>query len=107
MWTDLVLRDGNILTMNPAQSHAKAIAIRKDRIVKVGTNEEIAQCVGKNTEVIGLNGKTVTPGFIDTHIHITDFGRLLTWVDLRAVNSIKEMQSSLKKRAQKLWKGNK
>ena len=105
MWADLVLRDGNVLTMNPAQSHANAIAIRKDRIVEVGTNEEIAQCVGKNTEVISLNGKTVAPGFIDTHIHVTDFGRVLTWVDLRAVNSIKEMQSSLKKRAQKTPKG--
>jgi predicted amidohydrolase YtcJ len=105
MWADLVLTDGNVLTMNPSQPCAEAIAMKKDRIVKVGANEEIAQCVGKNTEVISLNGKTVVPGFIDTHIHVADFGKFLTWVDLRAAKSIKEMQTSLKKRAQITPKG--
>ena len=101
MRADLVLMGGNVLTMNSSQPYAEAIALKKDRIVKVGANEEIAQCVGKNTEVISLNGKTVVPGFIDTHIHVADFGKFLTWVDLRAAKSIEEMQTSLKKRAQK------
>jgi len=96
---------GKVLTMNPSQPFAEAIAIKNDRIVKVGTNEEITRCIGKNTKVIGLNGRTVVPGFIDTHIHVADFGRFLTWVDLRDVKSVKEMQSSLRERAQKAPKG--
>jgi predicted amidohydrolase YtcJ len=105
MWADLVLADGNVLTMNPSQSHAKAIAIKKDRIVKVGTNKEISRWIGKKTKTINLKGRTVVPGLIDTHVHVADFGKFLTWVDLRAVKSIKEIQTSLKKRAQKTPKG--
>jgi predicted amidohydrolase YtcJ len=105
MWADLVLMGGNVLTMNPSQSCAEAIAIKDDRIVKVGTNEATNRWIGKNTKVISLRGKTVVPGFIDTHIHVLDFGRFLTWVDLRDVKSIKEMQRSLRAHVQKTPKG--
>ena len=98
---NLVLIGGNVLTMNPAQPRAEAVAVEGDRIVKVGTNEEISQLVGKDTQVIRLNGKTVVPGFIDTHIHVADFGKLLTWIDLSDACSIKEMQNSLRIRAEK------
>ena len=93
---------GKVLTMNPSQSFAEAIAIKNDRIVRVGTNKAISKWIGKNTKVISLNGKTVVPGFIDTHIHVADFGRFLTWIDLHDVKSIKEMQSSLRARARKI-----
>jgi predicted amidohydrolase YtcJ len=101
MSADLALIGGNVLTMNPSKLHAEAIAVKGDRIAKVGTNEEISSLIGKNTKVIRLEGKTVLPGFIDTHIHIVDFGRLLTWLDLSYVRSIKEMQNSLSSRIQK------
>ena len=54
MWVNLVLTDGNVLTMNPSQSHAEAVAIRKDRIVKVGANSEVSRWIGKNTKIISF-----------------------------------------------------
>jgi predicted amidohydrolase YtcJ len=105
MWADLVLMDGHVLTMNVSQFHAEAIAIKKDRIVQVGSNNEINQWIGKNTKVINLEGKTVVPGLIDTHVHVADFGRMLTWVDLTGVKSIQEMKSRIQKRAQKVPRG--
>ena len=102
---DLVLIGGNILTMNSSQPSAEAVAIRGDRIVRVGTNAEIRQLIGKTTKIIQLKGKTVVPGFIDTHIHVTDFGRLLSWIELGDVKSIIEMQKRLKTRVAKLPKG--
>lgn len=99
MSADLILVGGKILTMNPSQPCAEAVAMKQDRIVKVGTSEEIAQLIGKSTKVIRLDGKTVVPGLIDTHIHVADFGRLLTWVDLQDVKSIKELQSRIEERA--------
>src|SRR4030043_2278657 len=105
MQADLALVGGKVLTMNPSQPFAEAIAIKNDTIVKVGTNEAVSKWIGKNTKIINLNGKAVVPGFIDTHIHVADFGRFLTWVDLRDVKSIKEIQSSLIERAQKTAKG--
>ena len=105
MWADLVLRDENVLTMNPSQPHAEAIAIKKDRIVKVGTNSEIDQWIGKNTKIISLKGRTVVPGLIDTHVHVVDFGKFLQWVDLKDAKSIQELQSRIRKRAQRILKG--
>ena len=106
MEADLALIDCNVLTMNPSQPHAEAIAIKEDKIVKVGTNKEISRWIGKNTKIIELKkGETVVPGLIDTHVHIADFGRFLTWLDLKGVKSIKEMQKIIKKRAQETPQG--
>jgi predicted amidohydrolase YtcJ len=105
MSADLALTGGNVLTMNQSQPCAEAVAVKGDRIVKVGTNKEISQLIGENTRVIRLNGKTVIPGFIDTHIHVTDFGRLLAWIDLSNADSIMEIQNLLKKRVEKSLKG--
>jgi predicted amidohydrolase YtcJ len=85
--------------MNTCQPVAQAVAIRKNKIVKVGTNQEIKQLVSKDTKVINLNGKTVVPGLVDTHIHVADFGRCLLWLDLTSAQSIKELQSLLKEKA--------
>jgi predicted amidohydrolase YtcJ len=105
MSADLALTNGKILTMNQSQPFAEAVAIKKDRIATVGTNEEIKRWIGKNTKVIDLKGKTVVPGFIDTHIHVADFGRLLMWIDLSEVDSIKEMQTRLSRHVEKAPKG--
>jgi predicted amidohydrolase YtcJ len=105
MSADLALTSGKVLTMNQSQPYAEAIAIKDDKIVQVGTNEEVEPWIGKNTKVISLKGKTVVPGFIDTHIHVADFGRLLRWIDLSNVGSIKEMQEILSRHAAKTPKG--
>ena len=97
--------DGNILTMDSSQSIAEAVAIKYDKIIKVGTNDEIRQFVVKSTKVIQLKGKTVVPGLIDTHIHVADFGRLLTWIDLSGAASILEMQELLIARVAESPKG--
>lgn len=105
MLADLALMNGKVLTMNPKQPYAEAIAIKNDTIVKVGTNEEINRWIGKNTKIIRLKERTVVPGFIDTHIHVGDFGRFLTWVDLRGVKSIEQMQRRIRRRAHKTPRG--
>ncbi|HDQ06293.1 MAG TPA: amidohydrolase [Candidatus Bathyarchaeota archaeon] len=105
MWADLVLVDGNILTLDSSQPSAEAVAIKEDRIVKVGTNEEIRQWIGDDTKVIDLQGRTVVPGLTDSHIHVGDFGKFLTWVDLTDTNSVEEMQRIIRERAQKISKG--
>ena len=105
MQADLVLTNGNVLTMNPSKPHAEAIAVKDDEIVEVGTNKEIKTWIRKNTKTINLRGKTVVPGFIDSHVHITGYGKSLKQIDLRGVSSIKEMQKKLKNRIQKTPRG--
>lgn len=101
MSADLVLLNGNILTMNSMYPRAEAIAVKDDIIIKVGTNYEINQLIEDKTEVIQLKGKTVIPGLIDTHIHIADYGKLLMWLDLTSSITIADLQNILKKKVEK------
>ena len=105
MLADLALIDGNVITLNSFQPSAEAIAITKAKIVKVGTTKEINSWIGKDTKIFDLQGRTVIPGLIDSHIHVSDFGKVLTWIDLKSVNSIKELKRSLRERAQNIPKG--
>ncbi len=102
---DLVLINGNILTMNSAQPSAEAVAIIKNHIVKVDSNDEISTQINSSTQVLDLKGRTVVPGFIDTHIHVVDFGRTLQWVDLKQVNSIKALRAIVKNKADRIAQG--
>ena len=105
MEADVVLIGCNVLTMNLAQPYAEAIAIKEDKIVKVGSKKEVSKSIGKKTKIIELKGETVIPGLIDTHIHIADFGRFLMWLDLKGAKSIKEIQKMIRKRAHRLPQG--
>jgi len=105
MWAHAALINGNIITMNSSKPKAQAIAVLDSKIIEVGTNAEINKCIGKNTNLIDLKGRTVVPGLIDTHAHMADFGRSLTWINLRGVKSIKEMQRQLKERVKQTPKG--
>lgn len=91
--------------MDATKPVAEAVAVKKNKIIKVGSNQEITQLIGKNTKVIRLEGKTVVPGLIDTHVHVADFGRCLMWLDLTTAKSIKELQVILKEKVKQTPKG--
>jgi hypothetical protein len=104
MQADLALINGSIITISQSKPQAQAVAIRNHRIIKVGTDREIKQLIRESTKVVDLKGKTVLPGFIDTHIHMAGFGKALTQINLRGVQSIEEMQEKLQKRVEKARK---
>ncbi|MEM3701017.1 MAG: amidohydrolase [Candidatus Bathyarchaeia archaeon] len=93
---NIVILNANVITLSFKQPKAEAIAIQNGRIVAVGSNEEIQKFMDKKTKVIDAKGKTVIPGFVDCHVHMTGFGRSLQTVDLRNVNSIKELKEKLR-----------
>jgi len=68
---DLVLLGGNVLAMDTCNTRAEAVAVDKGRIVAIGANAEIATCVGPETTVVHLGGRTLLPGFIDPHNHFS------------------------------------
>ena len=67
---DLVLSNGKIITVDERFTIAQAVAIHDDRIMAVGTNQEIARLAGPNTRRIDLRGRAVIPGLIDNHMHL-------------------------------------
>ena len=85
---DFLLINGRILTVDPRDSVAQAVAITGGKIVAVGSNEAARQAASKTARVIDLKGRAVTPGLIDAHCHFTEVDALYS-VDLsEGVNSI-------------------
>ena len=102
---DMALIDGKIVTMNKAQPYAEAIAVKENRIIKVGTTNEVSSLIGKETKIVYLDYRTVLPGFIDTHIHVADYGRFLMWLNLAETNSIIQMLNLLAQRLDRMAPG--
>jgi len=77
---DLVLVNGKIITMDPNDSIAEAVAIKDGKIVAVGSNKLIKKMVGRYTQIIDLEGMTATPGLIDAHCHFAIGGIGLLYI---------------------------
>jgi len=105
LYADLVLIYGKIITIDPDDSVVEAVVCKDKRFVKVGTNEDVKPYIGKRTEVIDLEGKTVVPGFVDTHLHFSSGGRRARFVDLRYVRSMEDLVEEIKKKAEQMPPG--
>ena len=66
---NLILRNGNIATLDSAGQFVQALAVKGEHIVALGGNDEIDALAGQGTEVIELDGRTAIPGIIDSHCH--------------------------------------
>jgi len=96
---DTILVNGNIVTMDAGRSKAKALAVKNGLIQFVGDDQAVRQMARDGTQVIDLNGRTVTPGLIDAHCHLSACGLLGTaYVDLSwpAVFTVEDMQAKVK-----------
>ncbi len=78
----LVLTNGRIVTVDNALPEGEALAVAGDRILAVGSDEQIAPYIGSHTEVIDLNGQLAVPGFIEGHGHYMGMGRARMILDL-------------------------
>jgi predicted amidohydrolase YtcJ len=95
---DLVLKNGNIYTANEKNPRAEAIAMQGDRIVFVGSNAESQKFVGDKTRVVDLAGKTVLPGFTDSHHHLAGVGAREMTLNLEGLNSLEAFLQAVKGR---------
>ena len=96
---DLVLMNGDVVTVDEAQPRAQAIAIRGDRILAVGNNADISDLIGAQTEVVDLDGQTAIPGLIEGHGHYTSYGGSLLILDFRYARSFAEIVSMVAEEA--------
>jgi len=64
-----ILFNGRVLTMDASDRVVQAVAIDGDRIVAVGSNDEVQRLAGPRTKVLDLGGRTVIPGLGDAHTH--------------------------------------
>ena len=105
---DLILWNGKIITVDANDSIAEAVAVKDSLILYVGTNAEVQAYIGVNTDVRNLNGRTVTPGMIDAHLHLMYYGQAeKDFVNLRPpeVNNIEEVVAAIEERVQQSQPG--
>ena len=102
---DLLFVNGNIYTVNEKQPHAEAIAVKNQRIVLVGSNEEAKSFRDDKTRIVDLGGKTVVPGFTDSHCHIFRIGEQELTLNLEGTNSLEDFLAKVARRATKTEPG--
>lgn len=95
---DIVFKNGNVYTVNDKSPRAEAIAVTKDRIVFVGSNAEAQKFVGSKTRVVDLQGKTVLPGFTDSHQHLAGVGSREMTLNLEGITSLEDFLKAVKVR---------
>ncbi|PZQ95591.1 MAG: hydrolase [Cereibacter sphaeroides] len=85
MKADLIVTNARVLTMDERGSRAEAVAIAGGRILAVGSAEEVARLAGPATEVIDGAGRTLLPGFFESHLHLVLGGAELAHLQLGGV----------------------
>lgn len=96
---DLVLTNTVIITMNTDRDLADTVAIRRERIVAVGTKTNVEPWIGPATRTVDLGGKTVIPGINETHIHVRDLGfEQETAVNLTPASNVADVRRLLSAR---------
>ena len=78
----LILHTGRVVTLNPGNEIAEAIAVRDGRILAVGTTSDILKLKDAHTQVVDLGGRTVIPGLVESHSHPTSYGMHIFQPDL-------------------------
>ena len=101
---NILLINGIVYTLDAKNSIGQAVAIRGNRILTVGSTEELSQQYTADT-VIDLQGKAVMPGFIDGHGHMLNEGRFLFEIDLMGTSSPQQIPDMLARKVQSSKKG--
>ena len=102
---DLIIRNAKVWTVDSVRPEAEAVAILGDRIVSVGSNQDVEAWRGPNTRVIDAAGKRLVPGFNDAHVHFTSGGQQLDNVQLNDATSQQEFARRIAERAKKSVSG--
>ncbi|UFI04085.1 amidohydrolase family protein [Roseibium aggregatum] len=103
---DTIYSGGPILTINDGQPKVEAVAVKDGRILAAGTLADISTFQGETTEAFDLNGRTMLPGFVDSHGHVVMGGIQALSANLLAppdgkVTDIASLQATLKAWAEK------
>src|SRR5437773_10894090 len=96
---DVVLVDGKVFTAARERPWAKALAVRGDRLVAVGTSAPAERWRGRHTALVDLRGAVVLPGFIDAHTHMADSAGERGWTRLDATRDLADAVRCLRKAA--------
>ncbi len=90
-----VFYGGSIITMNESQPIIEAVGIEGEKIIAIGTLEDVKEKMSTKYDLISLEKNCLLPGFIESHMHLIGLMFFLLNVDLSSVQSLEELQSTL------------
>ena len=93
---DKIFINSKIYTMDEDRNIYEALGVNRNKIEALGSNSEILLLKDSNTEIIDLKGKTVVPGFNDSHMHLLNYGYSLRQVNLIGTDSAEEINERVK-----------
>ena len=102
---DLLLLNANIITMNPRQPAAEAVAVKAGRIAWVGSTADARALFGNAAETLDMGGATVLPGIIDAHGHLMNLGESFLKLDLKGLATPEDVARRVKEKAATLKSG--
>src|SRR5579864_1519916 len=102
---ETIITNANVWTVDRNHPQAEAVAILNQRIVAVGTSQEMDVWRGPQTRVIDAKGKLLLPGFNDAHVHFVDGGRQLDAVQLNDASTPEEFKRRIAERVKITPKG--
>ena len=91
---DIVIRNARVYTVDKERPSAQAVAVRGDRILWVGSDQDSGRYVGDSTKVIDAGGRMMLPGFIDSHLHVKISGGASV-LRIANANSLAEIQKQV------------
>ena len=101
----MVVLNGKIATMSDTDPEAEALAIDGDRIIAVGKSDEIREFIESRTRVLDAGGRLVTPGLIDSHVHLSGLGWARQQLDLVGTKSAAQIAKMVRQRSETLPPG--
>jgi predicted amidohydrolase YtcJ len=102
---DLIITNAKIWTVDSSRPTAQAVAVLEDRIVAVGSKQDVNGWRGPKTQVINADGKLLLPGFNDAHVHFVSGGMQLDSIQLNDATSSQEFARRIGERAKVTPKG--
>jgi predicted amidohydrolase YtcJ len=102
---DMVIMNGRIVTVDESQPEARALAVKGDTIIAVGSTDTIRPYIGASTKVLDIKGMFAMPGFIEGHGHLILYGRSKMELDLTKAANWDEIVSMVKERVRKAKPG--
>lgn len=93
---DLVIKNASVYTVDGENNIEEAIAVKDGVIVYVGDNKGVKSYIGSNTKVMDLDGKMISPGYIDGHLHAYSMAEAIFWLDLSKYSTFEDYEIAIK-----------
>lgn len=88
---DIILYNGKVITMDKSEPYATGVCVLENKIFRVGSDTEVLGCKRENTILIDLHGRTLLPGFNDSHMHLINFAFTNSMIRLANLRSVAEI----------------